>query len=185
MMEHLRAGDTVLDVGAHTGYYTLLASTLVGEEGRVWAFEPAPRNARYLRGNVEANGRENVRVTEAAVSDEEGTARFGGGTGTGTGRLTDEGDLEVRTLTLDGFCERHRLDPAVVKIDVEGAEARVLRGADDVLRTAGPVLFLSIHGRDVREACMALLASAGYRFEPVDGDGGRDGAEFVCLADHG
>ncbi len=181
MLEHLRPGDTVLDVGAHTGYYTLLASALVGGDGRVWAFEPEPRNARYLRGNVDANGRANVRVTEAAVSDESGTARFGAGTGTGTGRLTRDGDLEVRTLTLDGFCRRHELVPAAVKIDVEGAEQRVLRGATHTLRTARPVVFLSTHGPKVRKACLDLLESAGYRVEPIDGEGKGDAAELLCL----
>lgn len=181
MLQHLRPGDTVFDVGAHTGYYSLLASTLVDGEGRVWAFEPDPRNARYLRDNVDANGRANVRVTEAAVSDERGTARFGAGTGTGTGRLTEGGDIEVRTLTLDGFCRRRQLVPSAVKIDVEGAEDRVLRGAADTLRTARPVIFLSTHGPEVREACLALLESAGYRVEPIDGDGTGDAAELLCL----
>lgn len=184
-VNHVRPGDTVLDVGAHAGYYTLLASRLVGAEGRVWAFEPEPRNVRYLRGNVEANGRANVRVEPSAVSDVEGSARFGAGTGSGTGRLTAGGEHEVRTVTLDGVCEREGLVPTALKVDVEGAEERVFRGADETLRSARPVIFLSTHGPELRRACLDRLERAGYRTRAFGGEGEGDPADFLCLPDDG
>lgn len=180
-VEHVRPGDTVFDVGAHAGYYTLLASTLVGPSGRVCAFEPDPGNVRALRGNVETNGCTNVRIEEAAVADGAGTARFGGGSGSGTGRLTEEGEREVSTLALDDYAERSELVPSVVKIDVEGAEHRVLRGASVTLRRASPVLFLSLHGRAPRRACLELLGDAGYRTEPIVADDAGRPSELLCL----
>lgn len=174
-------GDTVFDVGAHAGYYTLLASFRVGAGGRVFAFEPDPRNARYLRGNVAVNERTNVHVEEAAVSDREGRSAFGGGSGTGTRRLTGDGEMEVRTITLDGFRSEHPVVPSVIKVDVEGAEERLLRGARATLRGSRPVLFLSTHGEEVAEACLHLLDDMGYRTEPVDEDGTAGVSELVCF----
>jgi len=166
---HLRPGHTVLDVGAHVGYYTLLSSVLVGDAGRVWAFEPNPANAAFLRRHVEVNGRVNVRVEQAAVADADGTARFDFGTGSGTGHLADAGALEVRTLRLDGFCAEHGIRPDAVKIDVEGAELSVLRGAGDTFAAHRPVLFLSTHGAEVHRACLAWLRETGYQASPILG----------------
>src|SRR5689334_14548427 len=67
----VRPGSTVLDIGAHVGYYTLLASMLAGDAGYVWAFEPEPHNAEFLRQHLAVNNCRNVHVEEAAVSDAE------------------------------------------------------------------------------------------------------------------
>jgi FkbM family methyltransferase len=165
----LDPGDTVLDVGANVGYYTLLASVLVGGGGRVHAFEPEPRNAGFLRRHVQINGRGNVHVVQAAVSDVAGTARFDFGSGTGTGRLAQSGALEVRTVRLDDYCAEHGLAPAAIKIDVEGAEMSVLQGARETLRRHLPVLFLSTHGAAVHRACLGFLRGAGYEPRPILG----------------
>jgi FkbM family methyltransferase len=179
--ERLRAGDTVLDVGAHVGYYTLLSSVLVGPGGSVWAFEPNPQNAGFLRRHAQVNGCANVRVTEAAVSDEAGRARFDFGTGSGTGRLAGGGALEVATVRLDDFVREHGIAPAAVKIDVEGGELRVLEGARDTLAAHRPVLFLSTHGAEVHRACMALLREAGYAFRPILGTDVESTSELLCV----
>ena len=165
----VRPGDTVLDVGAHVGYYTLLASVLVGDSGRVHAFEPNPRNAEFLRRHLLANRRRNVRVEQLAVSDRAGAARFDFGTGSGTGHLADGGALEVHTVRLDDYCAERGLAPSAIKIDVEGAETFVLDGARETLRRHRPVIFLSTHGTEVHRACLALLRGLGYRVEPILG----------------
>ncbi|HLM66817.1 MAG TPA: FkbM family methyltransferase, partial [Longimicrobium sp.] len=137
--QHIRPGGTVLDVGANVGYYTLLASVLAGDAGRVHAFEPEPRNAEFLRRHAAINRRANVTVRQAAVSDRAGTARFDFGSGSGTGRLAHAGAIEVRTLRLDDYCTEHGLAPTAVKIDVEGAEVAVLEGARGMLERYRPV----------------------------------------------
>ncbi|HYW09940.1 MAG TPA: FkbM family methyltransferase, partial [Longimicrobium sp.] len=143
---HVRPGHTVLDVGAHVGYYTLLSGVLAGRGGAVWSFEPNPRNALFLRRHAEINGLGTVRVTEAVVARANGTARFDFGSGSGTGHLATAGAIEVRTVRFDGFCAENGIAPAVVKIDVEGAEMEVLEGARDTLARHRPIIFLSTHG---------------------------------------
>lgn len=165
----LRPGDTFLDLGAHVGFHTLLAARLVGPAGWVVAFEPSPRNARYLRRHLALNGCGNVRVEEAAVSDAAGAARFLHGRGTGTGRLSGAGGVEVRTVALDGYCAEHGLSPAAVKIDVEGAELAVLRGAEEILTRCRPLVFLSTHGAEAHGACLRWLRERGYAVEPILG----------------
>jgi FkbM family methyltransferase len=178
--EHVHPGDTVLDVGAHVGYYTVLSAVLAGGRGAVWAFEPNPANARFLRRHAEINGLRNVHVTEAAASDAEGTARFDFGTGSGTGRLSAGGALEVRTIRLDDFCAARALAPSAVKIDVEGAERAVLEGARETLARHRPVIFLSTHGREVHRACLAFMEEAGYACAPILGDDVRTTTELFC-----
>ena len=166
---HLRPGATVLDVGAHVGYYTLLSSVLVGEAGRVHSFEPNPVNAEFLRRHVRINRLSNVRVEQAAVAERAGTARFDFGTGSGTGRLADAGALEVRTVRLDDYCAEHGLAPSAMKIDVEGAELSVLAGGRETLARHRPVIFLSTHGAEVHRASLQVLRGLGYTLSPILG----------------
>lgn len=179
--ERIGAHGTVLDVGAHAGYYSLLASTLIGRAGTVWSFEPDPHNARFLRRHLEINRCGNVHVVEAAVSDQAGTAHFAAGSGSGTGRLADAGGIEVETVRLDDVCQEHGIAPSAVKIDVEGAEAAVLRGACETIARFRPVLFLSTHGPAVHRECVAVLREMGYAFRPIAGRDEDSPSEFFCM----
>jgi FkbM family methyltransferase len=162
-------GMVVYDVGANVGFYTLLAAHLVGDGGQVAAFEPVPRNLAFLRQHVALNGLRAVRVHDVALSDAEGTARFDLGEESSMGHLSDRGTLEVRTTTLDAVVARGELRPPdVLKIDVEGAEARVLRGAARTLATARPTILLATHGPAVHAECLALLRAAGYEVASLD-----------------
>lgn len=76
VMKVVTSGDVVVDVGAHWGYFTLLAASLCGTRGRVFAFEPHPRNLALLSKNVAANGLTNVVVVQKAVSNRAGTAEL-------------------------------------------------------------------------------------------------------------
>jgi FkbM family methyltransferase len=164
------AGSTVIDVGAHVGYYTLLASVLVGSTGRVIAFEPNPANANFLRRHVGINHRHNVQVEGAAVSDKNGSARFEFGRGSGTGRLSQTGTQIVNTVRLDDYCSDNGITPGIVKIDVEGAELSVLQGAEQVIRSARPVLFVSTHGQVAHSGTIHFLTQRGYRLQPIGAD---------------
>jgi FkbM family methyltransferase len=180
-VKHLSPGGTLLDVGAHVGYYTLLSAQLVGPRGRVVAFEPNPTNHRFLQRHAALNGCAQVEVVAAAVSDQNGVARFDFGTGSGTGHLAEEGTLEVRTVRLDDFCAERGLRPDAVKIDVEGAELRVLHGAEATLAAARPVIFLSTHGSQVHRDCLAWLGARGYALAPILGDDLQAATEVLGL----
>lgn len=183
--EYVKPGATLLDVGAHVGYYTLLAAALVGRSGRVVAFEPNPRNYAFLRRHVAVNGCHHVEVEDAAVSDENGVAAFEFGTGTGTGRLTGrsvtaDGAVEVRTVRLDDFCAARSVAPDAIKIDVEGAELNVLRGAERTIAAHSPVIFLSTHGAAIHGQCLGWLRERDYAVRAILGDDVNVTSEVLC-----
>ena len=157
----VRPGSVVYDVGAHYGYYSLLASRLAGPNGRVIAIEPSPRNLAVLRRHLALNHASNVTVVEMAVSDREGEARFDNRAGSGVGHLSPEGSLTVPVTTLEALAGRFS-PPDVIKIDVEGAEEAVLAGVRGLLERMQPAIFLSTHGLALRERCEQTLAGLGY-----------------------
>ncbi len=135
----IRPGDFVVDIGANVGYYTLIASRLVGDHGRVLAIEPDPANATVLFRNLAENDVRNVRVFQGAASDHNGVERlYRAGTNQGDHRTYDSGDgrpsEQVAACRLDDLVGdwSHRVD--FMKIDAQGAEAKILEGAAGTLR---------------------------------------------------
>ncbi|MBM2824187.1 MAG: Methyltransferase, FkbM family [Thermoleophilia bacterium] len=156
-------GSVVFDVGANAGFLSLLAARLVGPAGRVIAFEPSPAAVVYLRRHVALNRALNIEIIDVAVADENGRARFSSVGPLELGHLDAEGEVEVETASLDTLVEDRVIPPPdVVKIDVEGAELSVLRGARAIMQANRPVVVLSTHGFDSHEACCSLLRSLGY-----------------------
>jgi FkbM family methyltransferase len=167
-------GAVVFDVGAHVGYYTLLASVLTGAQGHIFAFEPLPRNLFSLKEHLRLNGIANASVIEAAVSDRVGTGSFGQALSSFMGHLLPEassgGTLQVKVITLDAFVfpfEQRMPAPDCIKIDVEGAEMEVLSGARKVLAAGHPKILLATHSRELHQRCCALLRETGYTLMPV------------------
>jgi FkbM family methyltransferase len=128
-------GMTVVDAGAHVGYFTLLAARKVGPNGRVYAFEPALENFTLLVRNIGLNGYRNTFPKQIAVSDKDGETAlylYSDSVGhslypetTGTSRTTKT----VRTTTLDRFFEEEGWPPVqLIKMDIEGAEPAALEG---------------------------------------------------------
>lgn len=167
--ELIREGDVVYDIGAHMGYYTLLASTLVGDSGLVVSFEPLPANLAYLRRHVRLNKCDNVRIITACVSDRVGVCQFDRESSSGTGHIADDGKLSFPTVTLDSLVEQGDIPPPdFVKIDVEGAEYLVLQGAQATISVVRPTIFLSPHGGTEGQWCFDFLAEHGYALRPID-----------------
>jgi FkbM family methyltransferase len=182
---HICPGDQVLDIGAAAGYYTLLSARLVGITGRVVSFEPDPNNLQFLRSHVEQNGLSQVTVLPIALADETGTARFGGGSGTGTGRLCQDGQSEVAVRRLDDVAVEMGLQPQHLKIDVEGAEMAVLRGGRQLIEKHKPTIFLSTHDGivpGIHRRCCELLIEWGYRLSPITGESLDEASELFCVA---
>ena len=173
--------SVVYDIGANVGYFSLLASVLVGSEGQVVAFEPLPRNIRYLRQHVQINHLENVKIIEAAVAGHDGEAAFNLGPSSAMGRLAKDGDLKVQMVALDTLLADGQLDsPDVIKLDVEGAEYEALRGGWKLLEAHRPLLFLDTHDRTAHHFTMALLDELGYRFEILDGKSLQETRELIA-----
>jgi FkbM family methyltransferase len=153
----VRPGMTVFDIGAHTGYMTILLAHLVGPRGRVYAFEPASRIYSLLKTNVQSNPLPQVAVFQLALSDRASTASLylnpnnDGNNSLGNVRESpdfiginvEEREEKVATETLDHFLATHGIDHVdLIKIDVEGAEPLVFSGARDLLtrQDAPPII---------------------------------------------
>jgi FkbM family methyltransferase len=172
----LRPGDVFVDVGANVGYFSLLASRLVGIEGRVVAIEPFPRTNAVLRRNVAANGAENVRVEQVAVWDSSAELDLFGARDRIVGGTTLDPDWAARwsfdtrvAVSAEPLSKLLSDDEvaraAVLKLDVEGSELQALQGMEPLLaRLRDDVaIVLELEGDAVRVASEAL-ARAG--FEP-------------------
>ena len=174
LLRHLKQGDVFLDIGANVGYYTVLASRVVGPSGAVIAVEPALRNLCFLATHIRLNGAGNVRVVPAACSDTAAVRLFSPGADPARGHLatTVEGTAGaaiVAAITVDALLARAEVIPHVIKIDVEGGELDVLRGAHATLAASRPVILLATHSAKLRTDCLAHLAGYGYRATALDG----------------
>lgn len=167
LRERLHAGAVVYDIGAHAGFFSLLCSRLVGERGRVVAFEPRVGNAARLRANVAANAANNVEVREAAVSDRAGEASFLMHASSLEGFLSDDSTdgatTTVRTETIDALVEAGLPVPQLLKIDVEGGEGAVIRGAARTIAMHEPELLIEIHS-DIAGSEVAAALPCRYAF---------------------
>jgi FkbM family methyltransferase len=169
------------DVGANVGFFTLLAAKLTGSSGRVYAFEPLPRNLGYLERHVHLNGAANVRIEALAIAATSGEAHFRTAAHASMGGLNDGGDLRVVTASLDDLIASGRVArPDFIKMDIEGAEADALRGAAGLLAAGALTIVLSTHGWEQHELCWSILKNAGFH-PALLRDGASDG-DYLTLA---
>ncbi len=145
--QRVEHGQVAVDVGANIGYYTLLLSDLVGTTGKVFAFEPDLGNFSILKGNLDANHCLNVIPEQEALSDETGNGKlYLNRENRGDHRIfaseKKQKSVAVRTVCLDDYLERFQQRIDFVKIDVQGAEYRVLRGMEKTLRRSPNVKIL-------------------------------------------
>lgn len=133
-------GDTVLDIGTHIGYYTLIAASMVGERGRVFSFEANPANYAICEKNIKANGYNNVTLIQKAISDFQGSTKFflEGNYNTRWSSIYNihGGDkyFEVDVTTVDEALKNYDGAVNFIKIDIEGAELAALRGMTNLLK---------------------------------------------------
>lgn len=149
----LKRGDSFVDVGGNKGDFALLAAKLAGENGNVVCVEPEPTNLGWIRRSIELNGYKNIHLCNLALSDHDGECTLYLGTKSGFHTLLsgapdrDKGSVTVKTRTLDNLLRELEVRAVnVLKIDVEGAELQVLKGATETIR-ANPdmVILLDVH----------------------------------------
>lgn len=169
----LRPGDCMVDVGSYIGWFTLLGARLVGPAGRVIAFEANPATYARLQRNLSLNGLTQVEPHNRAVGDQPGRVRIGSRTpGNAGGDFVDFSQSDaadgVEVVLLDDVLRDQSV--RVLKIDIEGAEAKALRGARELLaRADAPDLVLELTPAYIRAAgddpaeLVELLRSSGYR----------------------
>jgi FkbM family methyltransferase len=182
LQQVLSPGGTFVDAGACYGVYTLAASTIVGTQGRVIAFEPAARAFQVLQRNLELNGVTNVLAYPAALTERQGKAWLYRHPNVGCDSLgrdssfTEMGE-EVAAISLDDVLRRlavGRVD--VMKLDVQGAEELLLRGALATLRVHHPVVIFEVYPEGTIPLGLApfgawqLLEELDYQFFVVEDD---------------
>lgn len=177
LIEDLKAGDVFIDVGCHLGYYTMLASELVGPTGAVLSIDPLDSISRQRRRNI--SNLENVEFIAAALGNAEGFATlstFGGGLEAFATLQNARLDFipekveksKVKVVRLDRLVERANIAPSHIKIDAEGSELNVLQGAKHVLGDLSPLVVcevgdLAINSEGSTKAIIAELSYYGYR----------------------
>ena len=162
--ERIAPGMTVIDGGAHVGYFTCQAARLVGPRGLVLAFEPAPRNFALLQANVWRNGFTNVACFPWALGSKPGLAELRlSATNTGDHRLHGSGDgVSVRVAALDDVLAI-RPPVHIVKLDVQGNEEAAVRGMTRLLAASPSVLVtVELSPADARAAGSDPLALLGW-----------------------
>jgi FkbM family methyltransferase len=176
-------GDLVIDGGAHIGFFTLLASSRVGPTGRVMAFEPSGATAATLRRNVALNGCGNVTIVQAALGDTSGTAVLAQAATAETGQATLRPIDQVASRTaitvaaLDDVLIDEAQRVALIKLDLEGAELRALRGMARVLERDRPHLIVEVTQAFLKEAggspgeLYRLLTAHGYVAHAIEWNG--------------
>ncbi len=166
----LSPGDSVVDAGVNKGYFSLLAARLVGPAGTVFAFEPHPENCKWFLKSVAANGYRHVNLVRAALGATNGVTELYLGEKSGWHSLKQNSEnqpsLNVNILQLDDALARMG-NPRIklIKIDVEGAELEVLRGALSTLANTSPLVLLVDlhHSRGLRHSEIhSLLTQQGF-----------------------
>lgn len=175
-VQNIKPGDTVVDVGAHIGTYTLIAAQKTGPTGKVYAFEPLPKNYKLLKKNITVNGYTNVVAINKAVSDKNGSCKLflSSEDNFGDQRTYDSGDhrsfVNIQTVTLDSFFKNKDQRVNVLKIDIQGSEVRALKGAVKLLAKNHHIkLFTEFWPKALRSAGSSykqyLNILKKYRFE--------------------
>jgi FkbM family methyltransferase len=178
----LRAGDAFVDGGANVGLFALLAAEAVGPAGRVLACEPAPGTMALLRANAAENGFATLDLHEVALADAPGSASFtvfeeGAGLASFAPGATGGTEVEVTVTTLDELTAPLGGSVAVVKLDIEGAEVKAIRGASRLISEAAPILLIEVEPEHLArqdaspDDLRAELAPHGYEAYAIGDDG--------------
>jgi FkbM family methyltransferase len=172
-----RPGTCVIDVGANVGIFTICLGSALRSSGSAWAFEPWPSNVERLRDNVRLNHLSNIEVYPLALGNRAGEAAFHLSDdpafhsvgalpqGRDSGRM-----VSVRMDRLDNIWRQAgRPTVSLIKIDVEGAEAQVLEGAQELIERDKPHLLLEANSADHLDLLVSWLGPRGYSFDQPPG----------------
>lgn len=173
--KNLSKGSTFFDIGANVGYYSILASKLVGKGGHVFAFEPEAKNFESLKNNILLNNCKNITPFKKAIANQSGKSKLHIHPSNEGGHSIEqlEGSLDyqqVETISFDAFQKELFVDNAssvVIKIDVEGFELEVLKGMkSNLIRNDAPTIVCEVsrHTKEVFD----LVRSCGYKIYSFD-----------------
>ncbi len=161
-------GDTVYDLGAHVGYFSIIFSKLVGPQGAVYSFEPFEQNYQYLLRHAALNGFDNLHAIQAGICATSGIAHFDPSDHSAKGRRTEEGRFTFPVYNLVEYISQHQLrPPTLIKMDIEGEEASVVPSILDYVVANKTTLLISTHSDAITEGLVIALEGRGYRVKPL------------------
>ena len=177
MCQVIKEGDFCFDLGSHIGFFTMLFAKLVGEEGKVFSFEPIKEGYNFQEKSVKKNGFKNVKVFNFALGDEtkeekayvfsdSGMAHFDPSI---LGLKEDHESDVFKIKTLDSTTEVVELEKLdFMKIDVEGFEHKTLKGGIETVKKHKPKMLIEIHDQKNYRGMYNLLSKLGYKFYDLE-----------------
>lgn len=170
----VREGMTCVDVGVNIGYYSLFFAKLMNDKGKILSFEPNPNNCFWFKKSIQANNYKCIKLYRYALSDKEGTATFYLGKRSGWGSFffsqyaaaPEKKPITVKTQKLDNVLKEEGINTVdIIKIDVEGADLLVLRGAERILKRENVKLAMDVDVKTTEEKSdlFNFLESCGFK----------------------
>jgi FkbM family methyltransferase len=164
----VKKGDVVYDLGAHVGYFSIIFSRLVGDQGMVYAFEPFISNYEFICRHLELNRVRNLQPIQAGISVSSGIASFQPGPNGAMGRKSEAGSIQFPVYNLLEYIQQHQLrQPTLIKMDIEGEEASVVPSMAEYCRNNKIKLMISTHSDQITEGIVLLLQKVGFRVTPL------------------
>ena len=179
-LSHVDDNSIVFDVGANIGYFACIYGKYCNR-GKVYAFELGSENVTILKRNVELNSLTNIVIEHCAVSDSGGSVLVqDSAVGNAVLKIVNEktksiDSVQVKSITLDEYCVLNKVSPEFIKIDVEGAEMKVLRGMKNILSGSAKLL-IEVHETDLKyfksskEEVLKYIQSFGYALKIISND---------------
>ena len=172
-------GFSFIDVGANAGYYSLLAAAKAKDPSQViLAIEPMAENIALIKKHIDLNKFIQIEVLPYAAADSDRELEFSAAPNLAANTYNSESaffqnapKIKIQAKSLDTMCGSYSFKKLLVKIDVEGAEADVLKGAFNLLKTCKPEIILATHEchvRGVEATCLSILREAGYVCSVID-----------------
>ena len=167
--QYINNEDTVFDLGANKGFFSLLASKFVGPNGKVFAVEPIRTNQDYIKKNILIDDLHNIKCLNIAVSNIDKDIYFDEGQCNSSGHISEKGNLKVQCRSLDGLLfDKIFTEVNFIKIDVEGEELNVLKGARNVIAIFKPKILVGTHSKELHDDCLNFLRKLKYNVEEIE-----------------
>ncbi len=177
----LAPGCVFFDVGANVGLHSYFVSRRYAGS-QVHAFEPLPGNADYIRSSIRINKIPNITLVQKAVADHSGTAYFDRFKSNHEGFITEkETGFSVELTSLDDYLDRTPVKPQLIKVDVEGAESKVLQGLERHFAALQPVMVIEVHNPGEAAALSAFFARYRYTVGLITGEADAQGEALFRL----
>jgi FkbM family methyltransferase len=171
--DFVKKGDTVIDIGGNLGFFVLILNELVGNSGQIYSFEPSKRLSQKLASTIKINDLHNVSIVNLAIGDSEGsTTLHYNPKQSGLSSIVSDFENnslseEIKITTLDKFSQNISKRVSFIKIDTEGYEPQVLRGAQEIIRRDKPTIYIELGGDHQKSSVEALqvLKELDYKCE--------------------